>query len=223
MTAIVVGQRELIIGDRQTGRRRSRSTRSSPSREHWGTDRQVKCIYVAIGQKDSTVREVQTALAENGALEYTVIVDAPASSPASFRYIAPYAGSALGQYWMYKGESSLIIFDDLSKQAMRTERSPCLLRRPPAARRTRATCSTCTRACSSAARSSPTSWARVADGAADRRDEGQRRLGLYPHERISITTGRSTWSRNLFYSGVRRRSTSASRSPGWAGTRRSRP
>src|SRR5207302_3423119 len=106
MTAIGRGQRELIIGDRQTGKTAIAIDAIIAQREHWGTDRQVKCIYVAIGQKDSTVREVQTALAENGALEYTVIVDAPASAPASFRYIAPYAGSALGQYWMYKGDSA---------------------------------------------------------------------------------------------------------------------
>src|SRR5439155_6175799 len=131
MTAIGRGQRELIIGDRQTGKTAIAIDAIIAQREHWGTDRQVKCIYVAIGQKDSTVREVQTALAENGALEYTVIVDAPASAPASFRYIAPYAGSALGQYWMYKGESALIIFDDLSKQADAYRAISLLLRRPP--------------------------------------------------------------------------------------------
>ncbi len=131
MTAIGRGQRELIIGDRQTGKTAIAIDAIIAQRELWGTDRQVKCIYVAIGQKASTVREVQTALEENGALEYTVIVNAPASSPASFKYIAPYAGSALGQYWMYKGESALIIFDDLSKQAEAYREISLLLRRPP--------------------------------------------------------------------------------------------
>jgi F-type H+-transporting ATPase subunit alpha len=131
MTAIGRGQRELIIGDRQTGKTAIAIDAIIAQRELWGTDRQVKCISVAIVQKASTVREVQTVLEDNGALEYTVIVNAPASSPASFKYIAPYAGSALGQYWMYKGESSLIIFDDLSKQAEAYREISLLLRRPP--------------------------------------------------------------------------------------------
>ncbi len=131
MTAIGRGQRQLIIGDRQTGKTAIAIDAIIAQRENWGTPNQVKCVYVAIGQKDSTVREVQTALEENGALEYTVIVDAPASSPASFRYIAPYAGSALGQHWMYNGEAALIVFDDLSKQADAYRAISLLLRRPP--------------------------------------------------------------------------------------------
>src|SRR5439155_7837603 len=83
MTAIGRGQRELIIGDRQTGKTAIAIDAIIAQREHWGTDRQVKCIYVAVGQKASTVREVQTALEDNGALEYTVIVNASASAPAS--------------------------------------------------------------------------------------------------------------------------------------------
>jgi F-type H+-transporting ATPase subunit alpha len=131
MTAIGRGQRQLIIGDRQTGKTAIAIDAIIAQRENWGTPNQVKCVYVAVGQKDSTVREVQSALEENGALEYTVIVDAPASSPASFRYIAPYAGSALGQHWMYGGEAALIVFDDLSKQADAYRAISLLLRRPP--------------------------------------------------------------------------------------------
>ena len=129
-TNIGRGQRELIIGDQKTGKSAICLDTIINQRQHWGTDKQVKCIYVAIGQKDSTVREFVGALEEHGALEYTVVVDAPASLPASFKYIAPYAGSALGQHWMYKGEHALIIFDDLSKQAEAYRQISLLLRRP---------------------------------------------------------------------------------------------
>ncbi len=130
MTNIGRGQRELIIGDQKTGKTALCLDTIINQRQHWGTERQVKCIYVAIGQKDSTVREVVGALEEQGALEYTVVVDAPASLPASFKYIAPYAGSAMGQYWMYRGEHVLIVFDDLSKQAEAYREISLLLRRP---------------------------------------------------------------------------------------------
>jgi len=130
MTNIGRGQRELIIGDQKTGKTALCLDTIINQRQHWGTERRVKCIYVAIGQKDSTVREVVGALEEQGALEYTVVVDAPASLPASFKYIAPYAGSAMGQYWMYRGEHVLIVFDDLSKQAEAYREISLLLRRP---------------------------------------------------------------------------------------------
>jgi F-type H+/Na+-transporting ATPase subunit alpha len=130
MTNIGRGQRELIIGDQKTGKSAVCLDTIINQRQHWGTDRQVKCIYVAIGQKDSTVREFVGALEEHGALDYTVVVSAPASLPASFKYIAPYAGSALGQHWMYKGEHALIVFDDLSKQAEAYREISLLLRRP---------------------------------------------------------------------------------------------
>ena len=130
MTNIGRGQRELIIGDQKTGKSAICLDTIINQRQHWGTDKQVKCIYVAIGQKDSTVREFVGALEEHSALEYTVVVDAPASLPSSFKYIAPYAGSALGQHWMYKGEHALIIFDDLSKQAEAYRQISLLLRRP---------------------------------------------------------------------------------------------
>jgi F-type H+-transporting ATPase subunit alpha len=131
MTAIGRGQRQLIIGDRQTGKTAIAIDAIIAQRELWGTDRQVKCIYVAIGQKASTVAEVVETLRENGALEYTTIVNAAASSPVPFQYLAPYAGAALGAYWMYNGEASLIIYDDLSKQATAYRTLSLLLRRPP--------------------------------------------------------------------------------------------
>jgi F-type H+-transporting ATPase subunit alpha len=92
---------------------------------------QVKCIYVAIGQKASTVREVVTALEEAGAMEYTVVVNSPASDFAALKYIAPYAGAALGAHWMYQGQHALIVYDDLSKQAEAYREVSLLLRRPP--------------------------------------------------------------------------------------------
>ena len=130
MTAIGRGQRELIIGDRQTGKTAIVVDAIIRQRELWGTDEQVKCIYVAIGQRDSTVAEVVGALEDNGAMEYTVVVNAPAAYPAPFKYVAPYAGSALGQHWMYGGEHALIVFDDLSKQAEAYRQLSLLLRRP---------------------------------------------------------------------------------------------
>jgi len=131
MTAIGRGQRQLIIGDRQTGKTAVAVDAIIAQREHWGTDRAVKCIYVAIGQKASTVSEVVETLRENGALEYTVVVNASASDPAPFQYIAPYAGAALGAYWMYEGDSALVVYDDLSKQAVAYREISLLLRRPP--------------------------------------------------------------------------------------------
>ncbi len=130
MTNIGRGQRELIIGDQKTGKTAICLDTIINQRQHWGTGRQVKCVYVAIGQKGSTVREVVQALEENDAMDYTVVINAPASMPAPFKYIAPYAGSAMGQHWMYRGEHALIIFDDLSKQAEAYREISLLLRRP---------------------------------------------------------------------------------------------
>src|SRR5919109_2320553 len=133
MTPIGRGQRELIIGDRQTGKTAIAVDTIINQRENWESedeDRRVKCIYVAIGQKSSTVAEVVEALESNGAMDYTVVVNAPAAYPASFKYIAPYAGSTLGQHWMYQGQHALVIFDDLSKQAEAYRELSLLLRRP---------------------------------------------------------------------------------------------
>ncbi|MBA3372952.1 MAG: F0F1 ATP synthase subunit alpha, partial [Euzebyaceae bacterium] len=134
MTPIGRGQRELIIGDRQTGKTAVAIDTIINQRENWATGdpkQQVKCIYVAIGQKGSTVAEIVNRLDEAGALEYTTVVSASASSPAPFQYIAPYAGAAIGGYWMYKGEHALIVYDDLSKQADAYRQLSLLLRRPP--------------------------------------------------------------------------------------------
>jgi F-type H+-transporting ATPase subunit alpha len=134
MTAIGRGQRQLIIGDRQTGKTAVAIDTIINQRDDWRSGdpkRQVKCIYVAVGQKGSTIASVRAALEEAGALEYTTIVAAPASDPAGFKYLAPYTGSAIGQHWMYQGQHVLIVFDDLSKQAEAYRAVSLLLRRPP--------------------------------------------------------------------------------------------
>ena len=120
------GQRELIIGDRQTGKTAIAIDTIINQRETG-----VKCVYVAIGQKGSTIAGVKATLEEHGAMEYTTIVAAPASDSAGFKYLAPYTGSAIGQHWMYQGKHVLIVFDDLSKQAEAYRAVSLLLRRPP--------------------------------------------------------------------------------------------
>ncbi|HEX6920947.1 MAG TPA: F0F1 ATP synthase subunit alpha [Actinomycetes bacterium] len=134
MTAIGRGQRQLIIGDRQTGKTAVAIDTIINQKDNWASGdpkRQVKCIYVAIGQKGSTIASIRQALEENGAMDYTTIVAAPASDPAGYKYLAPYTGSAIGQHWMYQGQHVLIVFDDLSKQAEAYRAVSLLLRRPP--------------------------------------------------------------------------------------------
>jgi F-type H+-transporting ATPase subunit alpha len=134
MTAIGRGQRQLILGDRQTGKTAIAIDAVLNQKDNWASGdpkRQVRCVYVAIGQKGSTIAQVRQALEDNGAMEYTTIVAAPASDPAGFKYIAPYTGSAIAQHWMYDGKHALIIFDDLSKQAEAYRAISLLLRRPP--------------------------------------------------------------------------------------------
>ena len=131
ITPVGRGQRQLIIGDRQTGKTAIAIDAIINQRRFWNTDQAVRCIYVAIGQKASTVAEVVNALTEAGAMEYTVVVSAPASSPAPFQYLAPYAGAAIGAYWMYDRKAGLIVYDDLSKQAVAYRTLSLLLRRPP--------------------------------------------------------------------------------------------
>ena len=134
MTAIGRGQRQLIIGDRQTGKTAIAIDTIINQKANWESGdpvRQVRCVYVAIGQKGSTIAQVRGSLEEAGALEYTTIVAAPASDPAGYKYIAPYTGSAIAQHWMYQGKHALIIFDDLSKQAEAYRAVSLLLRRPP--------------------------------------------------------------------------------------------
>ena len=134
MIPIGRGQRQLIIGDRQTGKTAIAIDTIINQKANWESGdptRQVRCIYVAIGQKGSTIAGVRAALEEAGALEYTTIVASPASDPAGFKYLAPYTGSAIGQHWMYAGKHVLIVFDDLSKQAEAYRAVSLLLRRPP--------------------------------------------------------------------------------------------
>ena len=128
------GQRQLIIGDRQTGKTAIAIDTIINQKENWESgdpQKQVRCIYVAVGQKGSTIASVKGALEEAGAMEYTTIVAAPASDPAGFKYLAPYTGSAIGQHWMYQGKHVLIVFDDLTKQAEAYRAVSLLLRRPP--------------------------------------------------------------------------------------------
>ena len=134
MTPIGRGQRQLIIGDRQTGKTAVAVDTIINQRDNWASgdpQRQVRCVYVAVGQKGSTIAGVKTALAEAGALEYTTIVAAPASDSAGFKWLAPYTGSAIAQHWMYQGKHVLIVFDDLTKQAEAYRAISLLLRRPP--------------------------------------------------------------------------------------------
>ena len=134
MIPIGRGQRQLIIGDRKTGKTAIAVDTIMNQKSAWDSgdpEQQVRCIYVAIGQKGSTIAAVRGALEEAGALEYTTIVAAPASDPAGYKYVAPYTGSAIGQYWMYQGKHVLIIFDDLTKQAEAYRAMSLLLRRPP--------------------------------------------------------------------------------------------
>jgi F-type H+-transporting ATPase subunit alpha len=131
MTPIGRGQRQLIIGDRQTGKTALLVDTIINQKQFWGTEKAVKCIYVAIGQKASTVAEVVATLEAHGAMEYTVVVNAAASDAPALQMYAPYAGSAIGQHWMYNGEHALVMFDDLSKQAVAYREISLLLRRPP--------------------------------------------------------------------------------------------
>ena len=134
MTPVGRGQRQLVIGDRQTGKTAIGIDAIINQKANWETgdpSKQVRCIYVAVGQKGSTIASVRGALEEAGAMEYTTIVASPASDPAGFKYLSPYTGSALGQHWMYEGKHVLIVFDDLTKQAEAYRAVSLLLRRPP--------------------------------------------------------------------------------------------
>ncbi|MDO3702225.1 F0F1 ATP synthase subunit alpha [Micromonospora sp. C28SCA-DRY-2] len=134
MTPIGRGQRQLIIGDRKTGKTTVALDTILNQRDNWRSGdptKQVRCIYVAVGQKASTIASIKGLLEEAGAMEYTTIVASPASDPAGFKYLAPYTGSSIGQHWMYGGKHVLIVFDDLSKQAEAYRAVSLLLRRPP--------------------------------------------------------------------------------------------
>jgi F-type H+/Na+-transporting ATPase subunit alpha len=134
MTPIGRGQRQLIIGDRQTGKTALAIDTIINQRANWESGdpaRQVRCVYVAVGQKGSTIAQVRQSLEDAGSMDYTTIVAAPASDPAGYKYIAPYTGSSIGQHWMYQGQHVLIVFDDLTKQAEAYRAISLLLRRPP--------------------------------------------------------------------------------------------
>ena len=134
MTPIGRGQRQLIIGDRKTGKTAVCIDTILNQKDFWETgdpSKQVRCIYVAVGQKGSTIAGVRQTLEEAGALEYTTIVAAPASDSAGFKWLAPFSGAALGQHWMYQGKHVLVIYDDLTKQAEAYRAISLLLRRPP--------------------------------------------------------------------------------------------
>ena len=167
MIPIGRGQRELIIGDRKTGKT---AVAIDTIINQKGGD--VICVYVAIGQKESTVAGIVEELRENGAMDYTIVVSAGSSDPAPLQYIAPYAGSAMAEYFMYQeGKATLCVYDDLSKQAPPTASSRCCCAARRAARRTRATSSTSTPACWSAASSCARSTRVVPkDTPADSRD-----------------------------------------------------
>ncbi len=137
MIPIGRGQRELIIGDRKTGKTVVAVDTIINQKQYWGTPDAVVCIYVAVGQKSSTVASVVETLKKHGAMDYTIIVNAPASDPAPMQYIAPYSGCAMGEHFMWQGmqnktpKHALCIYDDLSKQAVAYRQLSLLLRRPP--------------------------------------------------------------------------------------------
>ena len=228
MTPIGRGQRQLIIGDRKTGKTAVCVDTIINQKQAWETGdpkQQVRCVYVAIGQKGSTIAGVQTALEDAGALEYTTIVAAPASDSAGFKWLAPYTGSAIGQHWMYQGKHVLIVFDDLTKQAEAYRAISLLLRRPPGREAYPGDVFYLhSRLLERCAKLSDELGARLDDRSADHRDQGQRHLGLHPDQRHLD-------HRRPVLPGVRpvqpgrraRRSTSASRSPGSAAPPRSRP
>ena len=179
MTPIGRGQRELIIGDRKTGKT-TIAVDTILNQKGLG----VKCIYVAIGQKSSTVAQTVDTLRQNGAMDYTVVVVAPASDPAPFKYLAPYAGCAIGQHWMDNGEHALVVYDDLSKQAEAYRQLSLLLRRPPGREAYPGDVFYLhSRLLERAAKLSDENRRRFADRPADHRDEGRRRVGVHPDER----------------------------------------
>jgi F-type H+-transporting ATPase subunit alpha len=132
MIPIGRGQRELIIGDRKTGKTAVAVDAIINQRRYWGTPEAVVCVYVAIGQKASTVAGVVETLRKHDAMDYTIVVNASAATPAPLQYIAPYAGCAMAEYFMYrKNMDTLCVYDDLSKQAVAYRQLSLLLRRPP--------------------------------------------------------------------------------------------
>ncbi len=178
MTPIGRGQRELIIGDRKTGKT-TVAIDTILNQQGLG----VKCIYVAIGQKSSTVAQTVDTLRQAGALDYTVVVVASASDPAPFKYLAPYAGCAIGQHWMDNGEHALVVYDDLSKQADAYRQLSLLLRRPPGREAYPGDVFYLhSRLLERSAKLSDAARCWFADGLADHRDQGRRRVGVHPDQ-----------------------------------------
>ena len=179
MTPIGRGQRELIIGDRKTGKT-TIAVDTILNQRGLG----VKCIYVAIGQKESTVAQTVATLEQHGAMDYTVVVVAAASDPAPFKYLAPYAGCAMGQHWMDNGEHALVVYDDLSKQAEAYRQVSLLLRRPPGREAYPGDVFYLhSRLLERAAKLSDDERRRVAHRPAGHRDQGRRHLGVHPDQR----------------------------------------
>ena len=219
MTPVGRGQRELIIGDRKTGKT-SIAIDTIINQRGQG----VKCIYVSIGQKGSTVAQTVETLRAHGAMEYTIVVNSPASDPASFKYLAPYAGCAMGQHWMEHGEHALIIYDDLSKQAEAYRSLSLLLRRPPGREAYPGDVFYLHSRLLERAAKLSTSAARVAYGPPDRGDQGGRYFGLHPdqrdldHRRADLLGDGPVLRRH-----PPRRQRRVCRCPVSAGTRRSKP
>ena len=219
MIPIGRGQRELIIGDRQTGK-----TAIAIDTIINNKDSDLVCIYVAIGQRMSTVVQVMETLEENGAMENTIIVAAPADEAAPIKYMAPYAGCAMGEHFLYQGKHALCIYDDLSKHAAAYRQMSLLLRRPPGREAYPGDVFYLhSQAAGAGGEALRRAGRRLADRAAGDRDAGRRHLGLHPDERHldhrrADLPGDATSSTR----GSARRSTSAPRSRGWAATRRPR-
>ena len=221
MTPIGRGQRQLIIGDRKTGKT-TVCIDTILNQKGQG----VKCIYVAIGQKGSTVAQtVEHPRASTAPWTTRSSWSAPASDPAPFKYLAPYAGCAMGQHWMENGEHALIVYDDLSKQAEAYRQMSLLLRRPPGREAYPGDVFYLhSRLLERAAKLSDELRRRLADRPAGHRDQGRRRLGLHPdqrdldHRRPGLPPGRPVQVRR-----PARPSTWASRCPAWAAPPRSRP
>jgi hypothetical protein len=181
------GQRELIIGDRQTGKTAialDTILNQKPLNAGTATRRKLYCVYVAIGQKRSTVAQFVKTLEEHGALEYSIVVAATASDPAPMQFLAPFSGCAMGEYFRDNGMHALIIYDDLSKQAVAYRQMSLLLRRPPGREAYPGDVFYLhSRLLERAAKMNDDQWRRLADRAAGHRDAGQRRVGLYPDQR----------------------------------------
>ena len=179
MTNVGRGQRELIIGDRSTGKTAILVDTILNQR---GQD--MICIYVAIGQKSSTVAQVYERLKEAGAMDYTIIVTAPASEAAPIKWMAPFAGAAMGEYFMFDGRHAVCMYDDLSKHADAYRQMSLLLRRPPGREAFPGDVFYLhSRLLERACKLSDERGGRLADGAAGHRDPGRRHRRVHPDER----------------------------------------